>query len=274
VFFAWYSGGEQCILLAGGEEMGANRLVFVICVLAVPALTALGQNVLNAANNPSFETPDVAEGPFNVSLQAPPWALTGPTVVTPTPFGDLPLVIGAGVFDNPSGGGQITNPHGEQLAYIFANSYAGSLPGDPIHHAFTQILPLTYQPDNEYELAIGFAHAQAVPPADSVLTMSLFAYDAGNPSVEQLMASETLTVNDVNGATLTDFFASTNGISASAIGKQIGIRISTQTAPKTPSATGQFDFDNVRLTVIPEPASASMLVLAAAMALGARRRQQ
>jgi hypothetical protein len=56
--------------------------------------------------------------------------------------------------------------------------------------------------------------------------------------------------------------------------KHIGIRISTQTTPKTPAATGQFDFDNVRLTVIPEPASASMLVLAGAIALGARRRQQ
>jgi hypothetical protein len=190
-------------------------------------------------------------------------------------FGPVPLNIGAGVFDNPStvAAGQIANIHGEQLAYIFANSYASAVPGDPMDHAFTQILPATFEAGKQYELAIGFAHAQAAPPADSVLTMSLFAYDSGDPLVEQLMAAETLTVADVNGAALTDFFTTTDVISGTAIGKQIGIRISTQTAPKSPASTGQFDFDNVRLTAIPEPVGASVVGGVAILLFGPRRRR-
>jgi hypothetical protein len=58
--------------------MGANRCVFFVCLLGLPGLTAWGQNLLTAGNNPSFETPDVAEGPQSVSLSAPPWVLSGP----------------------------------------------------------------------------------------------------------------------------------------------------------------------------------------------------
>ena len=254
--------------------MGAGRFVFMICVLGLTGVAAFGQNLLNASNNPSFETPDVPEGPFSVSLAAAPWVLTGPTVPIDVGIGfPVPLIVGCGIFDNPSGAGQITNAHQDQLAYIFANSYAGSLPGDPTDHAFTQILPLTFEAGKQYQLAIGFAYAQALPPADSVLTMSLFAYDSGNPLIEELLASETVTVAEVNGLTLTDFFAATNGISGSAIGKQIGMRISTHTAPKLPSATGQFDFDNVRLTVVPEPTSAILCAGAVLWAVGTRRRR-
>jgi hypothetical protein len=91
--------------------MGVNRFVFVVCVLGLSGLTAYGQNMLNAGNNPSFETPDVAEGPQSVSLSAPPWVLSGPRQMFDFGFGPVPLNVGAGVFDNPStvAAGQIAN---------------------------------------------------------------------------------------------------------------------------------------------------------------------
>jgi hypothetical protein len=253
----------------------------VVTVLLILAARASAQtNLLDADpgspnyNNPSFETPDVPEGPTSVSLAAPPWTLTGPRILFDLgpPIGQVPINPGCGIFDNPSsGGGQIFNTHGDQLGYIFANSYPSAVPGDPTDHAFTQVLNTVLQAGNAYGLVIGVAHAQQAPPPDSVLTMSLFAYDSSNPSNELLLASQEIDVSEINGLNLTDFTAVTAPISGAAIGKQIGIRISTHTDLKLPSATGQFDFDNVRL-YIPEPASASILGGVAIFLFGPRRR--
>ena len=225
--------------------------------------------VLTPADNPSFESPDTTF----IDLTAPPWVLTGPThLVNVPPFGLIPIVEGAGIFENPPTvpGGRITNADGSQLAYIFANSSADFFSGQVMDHAFTQVIDDTVQAGETYTLTIGFANAQSAPPADSVLTMSLFAFDSGDSS-EQLLASQTVTAADLNGLTLTDFSAQTVPIAGSAIGKQIGMRISTHTLEKPASATGQFDFDNVRLFVTPEPSSAAICTIAMLAMCGRRR---
>ena len=242
-----------------------------VVVLAVFTSAAVAQiPVLNAADNPSFESPDVAF----VGLSAPPWETSGPRQLVDVPgIGVIPINSGCGIFENPTTvpGGRITNADGSQLAYIFANSSNDVITGDPMDHAFTLVLDDTYQAGEEYTLTIGFAHALSPPPADSVLTMSLFAHDPSNPTLPQITASETLSVADVNGLTLTDFIAETEPVIGSVIGKQIGIRISTHTTPQPSSATGTFDFDNVRLTMTPEPSSAAICGIAL-MAVIARRR--
>jgi hypothetical protein len=262
-------------------SVGSSLVRCVAGVIAVLVASAHARASLLDANplspnynNPSFETPDVAEGPTSVSLDAPPWTLTGPRIMFDLgpPIGPVPINPGTGVFDNPSTTGNIANAHGEQLAYIFANSYASAVPGDPSDHSFTQVLATTFEAGQAYSLTIGIASAQAAPPADSVLTMSLFAFDSSNPSNELLLASNEIDVSEINGLTLTDFTAGTAPISGAAIGKQIGIRISTHTELKLPSATGQFSFDNVRL--VPEPGSAVLLGGAAISLFGARKRRR
>jgi hypothetical protein len=255
------------------------RGCYAIIGVLIFAGSAAGQaNLLDADplspafNNPSLEQP-VTDF---VAIAAEKWTTSGPRrIVDIPPFGQVPIIAGAGIFLNPAdvASGRITNADGLQLGYLFANSMPDALTSEVMDHAFTQILPRTLAAGEQYQLTIGFAHAGQAPPPDSVLTMSLFAFDSLNPSAEQLLASKTLTVADVNGVTLTDFFATTDPITGDAVGKQIGIRISTHTDPRPASATGQFDFDNVRLTQVPEPAgilAAAPFVAAAAM----RRRQR
>jgi hypothetical protein len=251
-----------------------------VCAGMALAGRACGQNLLDSNpgsptyNNPSFESPDT---PF-VNTTADKWTTSGPTQLVDIgpPFGTVPIIAGCGIFENPPTvpGGRISGADGSQLAYIFANSIPDSLNGQVMDHAFTQVTSLTLQAGKQYQLTMGVANAQSAPPPDSVLTMSLFAYDAANPGVEQLIASKQITNNgDLNGLSLTDFSAPSGVIGGSTIGKQIGIRITTHTDPRPASSTGQFDFDNIRLTLIPEPGSALMLASAAFLTLRSHRRR-
>jgi hypothetical protein len=258
--------------------MMRGRCFAILGVLAFAA-SALGQvNLLNSDpgsptyNNPSFETPATTF----VNLTAPPWELTGPRVLQDIPpFGVVPVTVGTGIFANPATvpAGRIGNVDGNQLGYIFATTYNDVITGQPTDHAFTQRTGITLQAGREYGLVVGFAHAQSQPSPDSVLTMSLFAYDPASPAVETLLATESLTVANVNGVSLTDFDAVTAPIGGSNVGKSIGIRIATHSNPSATPAQTSFDFDNVRV-YIPEPASASILGGVAVFVFGPRRRRQ
>jgi hypothetical protein len=253
--------------------LGTIAALALVCGSFNPAR---GQNLLDSNpasptfNNPSFELPDVAF----VGVQTDKWTLTGPTqLVDFPPFGVVPVIAGCGIFENPAGAGHLDGADGSQIAYIFANTINDVMTSQPVDHAFTQVLPRTLAAGEQYRLTVGVANATAAPPPNSVLTMSLFAFDSANPTVEQLLASTPVsnTNGQLNGVSLTDFSAMTPLIGGAAVGKQIGIRISTHTDPTAASAQGQFDFDNVRLTLVPEPAGAALLAIGA-FAAGRRRR--
>jgi autotransporter-associated beta strand protein len=220
------------------------------------ASSALGRaNLLDADpdsptfNNPSFERPDTTF----VSIVADKWELTGPkTIVDIPPFGSVPIIAGCGVFENPdpSDSRRIAGAEGSQLAYIFGNSFVSAEAGDPtVDHAFTQRTQLTLKAGKAYELAIGFANASSVAGPECVLTMSLFAFDPGDPLTETLLASDTITSAELNTDTLVDFTVATAQIGGDAGGKQLGIRVSTHSPVSPTPGGGQFDFDNVRVYI-------------------------
>src|SRR5688500_17623271 len=141
-----------------------------LAACAGSAASAFGQmNLLDADensptfNNPSFERPDTTF----VSIVADKWELTGPkTIVDIPPYGSVPITAGCGIFENPPEGdaGRVGGADGSQIAYIFGNSFTSAEPGDPtVDHAFTQHTQLSLLAGKEYELAIAFANAQAVP---------------------------------------------------------------------------------------------------------------
>lgn len=242
--------------------------------VASMASVASAQNLLGPENNPSFETPDT---PF-VDIQAPPWVLTGPRTLQDFPGAPQPVLIvaGTGIFENPppSDPSHLANATGSQIAYIFANSFADVPTGEVRDHAFTQVLDDTYVAGQQYRLTVDLANASVPPPSNSVLTLALFAYDSANPGVELPLASTAVTPAMLNGETLEPFTATTAAIAGGAAFKQVGVRISTHTDPTVASATGQFDFDNVRVTVVPEPVTAATAGLLGTALLAGRRRRR
>jgi hypothetical protein len=245
-----------CVLMSGGVAFGQSNLLD-------------GDPNSPTFNNPSFERPDVQFAQNEVDA----WTESGPNVLTDTPGGTFPTRAGVGVFENPATAqeGRIAGADGTQLGYIFSHTLNDFFTNQPVDHALTQVIGTTFNPGAHYQLTIGFANAQAVAGTDAVLTFSLFAYDASNPAAEQLLAFDTLTSSDLSGTTLTDFAATTPAITGDAVGKQIGIRIHTRTDPNSSSVRGQFDYDNVRLTVVPEPAGAATCVAASSAGLLLRR---
>src|SRR5262249_11367255 len=156
-------------------------------------------------NNPSFERPDTDF----VDITPEKWTTSGPRrIVNIPPFGSVPILAGCGIFENPetTGGGRLDGSDGTQITYIFANSMPDAVTGQVRDHAFTQIVPVPLQAGQRYTLTMGVANAQAAPPPDSVLTMSLFAVNPGNPGVEIPLAARNISNNgETNGLTLVDF---------------------------------------------------------------------
>jgi hypothetical protein len=253
-----------------------RRDLALLCALVLPGGVAFGQNLLDGDpnsptfNNPSFERPDVAE----VQPTADKWTLGGPTTLVDVPgipF-PVPLQAGCGVFENPAttAGGRIEGANGSQLAYIFSHTQADVNTNQRVDHSFTQVLPTTFVLGNQYQLQIGFANAQAVAGTDAELKFALF--DASNPSTD--LVFDTLSSADLNGTSLTDFAIVTTPVTGDAAGHQIGIRIMTHTDVGSSSAQGQFDFDNVRLTIVPEPGGVALCAVAAGLFMRRGRRRQ
>jgi hypothetical protein len=223
-------------------------------------------------NNPSFEQPDIPQFiPFAYS-----WEASGPAIPTGGPGSPL-IVAGCGIFENPPTTGHLNGMTGTQAAWLFANSYVGFGPqSDPVDHAWTQVTQLAFEAGKQYRLAVDVANAQSAPPLDSSLTISLFAQlDA---TTELPLASYVLKndgTTDLNDDEFTTFHTDTAPIAGAAIGKPIGIRfLSASPVRNQPSFDGgQWDLDNVQLTIVPEPTSLALFAGAAGLLATRTRRR-
>jgi hypothetical protein len=267
--------------------MRSVRPVAMLWALAlsvpVPSI-AWAANLLDPiANNPSFESPDI---PFALNVMDV-WHREGPGIFNPdNPSQTLPELLGIGVFDNPpndpqtpGADGHLNGADGAQVAYIFSHSLPEGFPqtfsGAYKDHAVSQVTSLTYDAGKQYNLTISFANATSVAsPTASVLTFSLFATTDPNATSGTIVASDTITSAELNQTDLVPFPIVTPAIAGGITGQFIGIRISTHSEPSDVlNSPGQFDFDNVQLTIVPEPASAALLVAGSMGLLATRRRQ-
>ena len=253
---------------------------FAAAALATSTV-AFGQNLLDSNpasptyNNPSFESPNVD----SVGIGADKWLADGPTI---DPGLGFPVLAGAGVFENPTDDpntvgpdGHLENMDGTQAAYLFARSFADSQSGQVKDHSFTQVTQILAQAGAQYQLSVGVANAGSAPPPDSTLTISLFAQDGATeiPLASAAIKNDGVTSPALNGLAFVDFFATTDPIAGAAVGKQIGIRLQTRTDAQAPSVNGQFDLDDVQLTIVPEPAGLVLFAGGAALLAGRRRRR-
>ena len=201
--------------------------------------------------------------------KAPEPPYYGPAIGTP--FG-IPWAGTAGVFLD-------VNPYANHVG-----SQAGYILGFPEVTLFqdynsspTHDFNATFDVGKSYNLTIGVFGKNTLAPG-STLLLSLYYLDAANNHVN--VGSTTVTYSQVAFPTnaplnLVDYQVNVPTVLAGDAwaGKNIGIQL-LSTTPLQLSTGGNWDFDNVRLTAIPEPASLGVLSFGAATLLFARRRSR
>lgn len=243
--------------------------------LVAAALLSASAAMAGSINVPngSFEAPSAAT-PYGVSTAISNW----------TTYGDFPFDTGAGAAStgtgifpnvNPDLSVNFSNADQSQVAFIFTKSGISTS-----RDGLEQILPDTFAAGKSYTLQIDLGLAGANPGATEPFTFNLFYYDPANPTTRNVVGGRTI-YNDattpLSKTLLTTLQASTATLSAGdpAIGKQIGIEIFTALgSDATVTAGKQYDFDNVRVNEVPEPATLTAVAGLACLMLGRRRRPQ
>lgn len=245
---------------------GALALVAGQCALQAQPITV---------PNFSFESPTAPNTyPFvNVFVDA--WqkiaepAYYGPAIGTP--YG-IPWIGTAGVFldVNP-----YVNHEGSQAGYLL--SYPQVTLFQDYNSSPTHDFNAVFEVGKSYNLTIGLFGKSTLAPG-STLLLSLYYRDALDNKVT--VGSTTVTYSAANfpetaPLNLVDYAVNVPPVLASDAwaGKHIGIQLES-TTPLAMSTGGNWDFDNVRLTAVPEPASLTLLMLGAAGLLGLRTRRQ
>lgn len=224
--------------------------------------------------NFSFESPSAPNSyPFvNISVDA--WQKNPEPAYFQPAFGNfgIPWVGTAGVFldVNP-----YQNHVGNQVGYLLAapqvalfQDYSSS----PTHD-FNAI----FEVGKAYNLTVGLFGKSSLAPG-STLELSLYYRDNADNKVT--VGSTTVTYNSAlfpsaTPLNLIDFSVNVPTVQAGDAwaGQHIGIQLAS-TVPIEQTSFGNWDFDNVRLTAVPEPSSLSLLGLGVGGMLLARSRSR
>lgn len=225
--------------------------------------------------NGSFESPTAPMSPPYVNTMVDSWEKpTEPAyydAAIGTPFG-IPWEGTAGVFFD-------TNPYanhdGTQAAYLLGFPQVAlfqDYDSTPTHE-----FDATYQVGYAYTLAVGIFGKNLAP--GSTLEVSLYYRDGSNAKI--MVGSQTVVYSMMTFPTnlplsLVDFTVDVPVVQASDAwaGQHIGIQLES-TTPLQLSTGGNWDFDNISLTSVPEPSSLGLLVLGGVLlARGRVRRKQ
>jgi hypothetical protein len=256
-------------------------LLTAACSLAVLSVSAVRSDAASiAVPNFSFELqqvipPAVPTGPQDfVTVFVDSWQKPAePAYYTPTfrnpalpqqNFGiDWFGTSGAFLDVNPT---PYANRAGAQAGYVLDFNGAGF---------FQDSFGANFQIGQSYKLTLGVFGKNGLS-ATSSLSLGLY-YLNGASKVSILSTPinfSTTTFNTTSGLAFVDFSVNLPTVQASDAwaGKNIGVELVVTTA-QAASGPGNWDFDNVRLEQVPEPASAGFLALGLAAVLGSRRRQ-
>ncbi len=229
---------------------------------ALTAAAGLAQAQPIYVPNSSFESPAAPSSyPYvNVSIDSwqkiPEPAYYGPAIGTP--YG-IPWVGTAGVFldVNP-----YVNHDGTQCGYILGFPQV-TLYQD-YNSSATHDFNATFEVGQAYNLTIGVFGKSTLAPG-STLELSLYYLDALNNHVT--VGSTTITYSaaafpSTPPLSLIDYQVNVPTVQAGDAwaGQHVGIQLES-TTPLQMSAGGNWDFDNVRLTAVPEPSSLGLLAI-------------
>lgn len=230
--------------------MAAGRVMAGIVAWAAVAEGA-GAASLPVPNG-SFESPTPPPG-------FPAFPLVDVWQKAPEPAG-IPLPGGitwdqlAGVFPNTPAGSadHIDNVDGQQAAYLFA------IPGV----ALFQKLDSRFEVGNAYDLTLGVLGTGGIAEG-STLQLSLYYTDDAQLPVTVASATVTYTAAGFPTAThLVDQTVSLPAVLAGDAwaGREIGVQILSTFG----TGVGYWDVDNARVSAVPEPGAAGLLVVGAA----------
>jgi hypothetical protein len=239
------------------------RSQLLSCV-ALAMLASAAQAINVPVPNGSFETPNkVGAAPYyaNFPLNAP--NVFGAWEQDATTFNAVYEAGRYGVIP--------TGLAGAQAATLSATASSG-IYQDTVDYAGTGDASLYWQAGQTYKLTIGiFMRSDNAPVAASVLDLRMF-YRPADAGPANVLATTTVTraTSPLSTSAITDYDVTyTVPLGSPAIGKPIGIWI-TPTAP-VPINQGDWGVDNLRLDVVPEPATGLLALLGGACLLRRRR---
>ena len=197
--------------------------------------------------------------------KAPEPAYYGPAVGTP--FG-IPWAGTAGVFldVNP-----YANRLGNQAGYILGFpevSLSQDYNSSPAHD-----FDATFEVGLSYRLTVGVFGKSTLAPGSTLELSLYYLNDQNNPMT---VGATTVTYSDTAFPTttplsLTDYSVSVSTVAATDpwAGRHLGIKIES-TTPLQMATGGNWDFDNVRLEAVPEPATVALLAVGAGLLVFSR----
>lgn len=264
--------------LSGTKQALKRLIIIALCGLSLlTAGTNLQAQSLFVPNH-SFESPSTAGFPFDTNPFITEWQKIAEPAYYPFLGSGVPPWYGtSGVFSNtsPYSAAPYGNVVGNQAGYILMAPQATLFQDYSVSPTFTS----TYEVGKSYNLTIGLfarsSFASIVP--GSTLELSLYYLDALNNKVKvgsTIVSYSTAAFPSSLTPNLIDYQVNTLPVNAGDAwaGKNIGIQLES-TIPMEMTSFGNWDFDNVRLTAVPEPTSIALLGIGLGGIILARRRQ-
>lgn len=249
--------------------LSVSHLVLAVCLTGSTALQA--QSI--AVPNYSFESQSAVGWPFGTNPFLDAWQKNAEPAFFGMISGGLPWYGTAGAFIGtaPNSPNPYANLDGTQAGYILAFPQVALFQDYSISPAFDA----TFEIGKSYNLTLGVYGSSLLAPG-STLQLSLYYRDDLNNKISLGATTITYTAATfpvVTGPSLIDYSVNLPTVQAGDAwaGKHIGIQIES-TTPMELTSGRNWDFDNVRLTAVPEPASLGLLGLGGLMLVRLRRR--
>lgn len=258
-------------ITAGSELPQHRNLLAGLACLAVGVITVQAQPI--TVPNFSFESQTAPSSPPYVNIFVDSWEKAPEPAyydsVIGTPFG-IPWVGTAGVFldNNPYG-----NIDGNQAGYLLAFPEVTLF--QDYNSSPTHDFDATFEVGQSYNLTLGVFGKSTLAPG-STLELSLYYRDDQDAMIAVGATTVTYSAEgfpDTPPLNLVDYQVNIPSVQVSDAwaGKNIGIQLES-TTPLQLATGGNWDFDNVRLTAVPEPTTISLLALGLGSLLLSRRR--
>ena len=210
-----------------------------------------------AVSNPSFETPATPDDSFIVSDSAGPdgWSLYNSVPHIYRTFGVL-NPNGTPLFNEPV-------PHGSNVGVTFLLETGVAEAG------LEQTLADTLQPNTQYLLSVAVGNLADPPGSDMIDFNGFPGYRIELTAGGVMIAQDNNSLTPAEGEFLTSVILYTTGANPARMYEPLGIRLVNLNGPGV-----EVNFDDVRLTAVPEPSAYAAALGGAALAFAVANRRR